>query len=112
MDIPLMSFKREAAAPAGAPPAALVSAEGVCATPANPPRGVTLGITECELVALAGATDRVEIGVDERGQRTAVLTYPTGDRMGIYRFTSGLLTVIDRVPEEPKPPPRRQQRSR
>ena len=108
MDIPLMSFKRDSTpATPKASAEALVGADGACATPAQTPRGVALGMTECDLVALAGPTDRIEIGADERGQRSAVLTYPNGDRAGIYRFTSGLLTVIDRVPEEPKPSSRR-----
>jgi hypothetical protein len=64
-------------------------------------------MSECELVALAGPTDRVEIGVNDRGQRTAVLTYPSGERAGVYRFTEGALSVIDRLPEEPRQPQRR-----
>ena len=109
MDIPLMSFKRDStpAAPR-ASAEALVGADGACVTPAQTPRGIALGMTECDLVALAGQTDRIEIGADDRGQRSAVLTYPSGDRAGIYRFSAGLLTIIDRVPEEPrKEPPRR-----
>jgi hypothetical protein len=109
MDIPLMSFKRDASPSAPQVTAeALVGADGACATPAQPPRGIALGMTECDLVAVAGPTERIEIGADERGQRTAVLTYPSGDRAGIYRFTAGQLTVIDRLPEEPrKEAPRR-----
>lgn len=107
MDIPLMSFKRDAAVPASPQPDMLVSADGACVTPASAPRGIALGMSECELVALAGPTDRVEIGVNDRGQRTAVLTYPSGERAGIYRFTDGTLSVIDRLPEEPRQPQRR-----
>ena len=112
MDIPLMIFKRDSApATPQVTAEALVGADGACATPAQAPRGIALGMTECDLVAVAGPTDRIEIGADERGQRTAVLTYPGGDRAGIYRFTSGQLAVIERVPEEPrKEPPRRRSR--
>jgi hypothetical protein len=60
-------------------------------------------MTECDLVRLAGPADRIEIGANERGQRTAVMTYPQGERAGIYRFTSGVLVSVERPPEPPKP---------
>ena len=61
-------------------------------------------MTECELVRLPGPTDRIEIGANERGQRTAVITYPQGERAGVYRFTSGVLVSVERSPEPPKRP--------
>ena len=89
-----------AAAPAGG----LVGPDGVCSAGSDQPtRGVGLGMTECELVRLAGPADRVEISANERGQRTAVITYPQGERAGIYRFVSGLLVSVERSPEPPKP---------
>lgn len=69
------------------------------------PRGIALQMTECEVVRLAGYTDRVEISANERGQRTVTLTYMTGARPGIYRFVGGRLATMDRVaePEPAKP---------
>lgn len=70
------------------------------------PSGIALQMTECQVVAVAGYTDRVEIGAGPRGQRTVTLTYMTGERPGIYHFTGGRLTSMDRVaePEQPKKP--------
>lgn len=99
---------------------ALVSADGRCAdapaADAAPPggeppavpasRGVTLDMSECDLVRLNGPVDRVELGTNERGERTAVLTYSQGARAGIYRFVSGRLVTIERAGEPlaaPKP---------
>lgn len=75
--------------------------------PAAPPsvvRGIALGMTECEVVSIAGSTDRVEIGTNERGQRATVLTYMSGPRPGIYRFAGGRLTTMERGPEPPPAP--------
>ena len=87
-----------------APAESLVGPDGVCAAaPDQPSRGIGLGMRECELVRLAGPAERVEIGANERGQRTAILTYPQGERAGVYRFTSGVLVSIERSVEPPKP---------
>jgi hypothetical protein len=89
---------------AGAPAEGLVGPDGICAVLSDqPPRGLGLGMTECDLVRLAGPGDRVEIGANERGQRTAVITYTQGERAGIYRFTSGVLVSVERPPEPSKP---------
>lgn len=64
--------------------------------------GVALGMTECEVVQRAGRPERVEIGGDA-GARTAVLTYPVGERAGIYRFAGGRLQSMDRVAEAARP---------
>jgi hypothetical protein len=83
---------------------ALVGPDGVCATISDQtPKGIGLGMTECDLVRLAGPAERVEIGANERGQRTAVITYPQGERAGIYRFLSGVLVSVERAPEPAKP---------
>lgn len=97
-----------------APLDALVGADGSCPAGAGEgTRGVGLGMTECEVVSVMGPTDRIEIAANERGERTAVLTYPQGERGGIYRFNSGLLVSIERLPEAAKPArPQRAQRSR
>lgn len=57
-------------------------------------------MTECDLIAAVGATPKVELGTNERGERTAVLSYAAGDHAGIYRFNSGLLVSIE-APETP-----------
>lgn len=67
------------------------------------PRGVALAMTECEVVRLTGYTDRVEIGADERGRRSVALTYMTGDRPGIYRFSDGRLVSMERIEGLPAP---------
>jgi hypothetical protein len=69
----------------------------------NGPRGISLAMTECQVVGVAGYTDRVEIGVNERGERTVKLTYLSGDRPGIYNFRGGRLATMERVAEPPAP---------
>ena len=79
------------------------------AAPALPPQvrsgpsGVALQMTECEVVRVAGYTDRVEIATNERGQRSVMLTYLGGGRPGIYRFVGGRLASMERVAEPPQP---------
>jgi len=85
------------------------------ATPSAPPpeasgappvrTGVSLGMTECEVVRVLGHTDRVEIATNERGQRSVALTYLTGERPGIYRFVAGQLVSLERAGEAPAPKP-------
>jgi hypothetical protein len=77
----------------------------------NGPRGVALAMTECQVVQLAGYTDRVEIGA-EGGRRSVTLTYMSGARPGIYRFMNGRLVSMERIeglpePKKPKPAPRK-----
>lgn len=71
--------------------------------PAGGPVG--LQMTECSVVRALGTPEKVELGANERGDRKAVLLYSRGERPGLYTFTAGLLTAIDRVdvPEPPKP---------
>jgi hypothetical protein len=66
------------------------------------PSGIALQMTECQVVQVAGYTDRVEIGANERGQRAVTLTYLSGDRPGIYRFIGGRLASMERVAEPPQ----------
>ena len=66
------------------------------------PRGISLAMTECQVVSVAGYTDRVEISANERGERLVTLTYMSGDRPGIYRFRSGRLVSMERVAEPPQ----------
>lgn len=92
-------------------PDAYVAPDGTCpaAETEQVSRGIGLGMSECDLIRLAGPTEKIEIATNERGERTAVITYPQGERAGIYRFTSGQLTTMDRIDESPPPPkqPRR-----
>jgi hypothetical protein len=77
-------------------------------------RNVALQMTECEVVRSLGPPASVQIGANERGDRTATLTYPSAERP-IYVFTGGRLSTIERSAEPPpeptrkKPPPKRQQ---
>ncbi len=103
----------------------LVSADGMCpgmAPPAGPsdanaltdgaagaPRPTTtgtvaLGHTECDVVRGIGAPGSVNLSNNERGDRVAVVTYLQGQRAGIYTFTAGRLTSIERGPEPVAPP--------
>ncbi len=88
---------------------AYVSPDGACAAVAagQEATGVALGMSECQLIHLAGPTNMIDIGTNERGERTVVITYPAGERAGIYRFTSGALVSIEGVPPPAKPPPRK-----
>jgi hypothetical protein len=72
------------------------------------PSGIALTMTECQVVRVAGTTDRVQIGANERGQRTVTLTYMSGDRPGIYNFRDGRLVSMERVevPAQPRKPQR------
>ena len=67
------------------------------------PRGISLAMTECQVVSVAGYTDRIEVSANERGERLVTLTYMSGDRPGIYRFRSGRLVSMERVAEPPAP---------
>jgi hypothetical protein len=65
------------------------------------PTGIALQMTECQVVAVAGYTDRVEISGGPGGQRLVTLTYLSGARPGIYRFVNGRLNTMERVAEAP-----------
>jgi hypothetical protein len=99
----------------------LVGADGQCAmsaseAPAAPPSdgdsaapqaaplvsgGIALQMTECDVVRRAGHPEQLQIGANERGERTVVLTYIRGSRPGVYRFARGRLTTIERAPGAP-----------
>ena len=105
----------------------LVSADGLCpgmAPPAGPSDAnaltdgaagapppsttgtVALGHTECDVVRGIGAPGSVNLSNNSRGDRVAAITYSQGQRAGIYTFTGGRLTSIERGPEpvvQPKP---------
>ncbi len=60
---------------------------------------MALGHTECDVVRGIGAPDNVNISNDPRGDRVAVINWSRGPRAGIYTFTAGRLTSVERGPE-------------
>jgi hypothetical protein len=89
----------------------LVDANGSCPAAAapgsnapGPGEGVGLGMTECEVVARAGPPNSVQLGRNPSGDRTAVISYQSGPRPGIYHFERGRLMQMDRVEVAPPPP--------
>jgi hypothetical protein len=77
------------------------------------PSAVALDMTECDVVKRAGHPEKVDFSTNSRNERTVVLTYVRGPRPGIYSFTAGRLTSIERAPEPPAPPkPQRKPSSR
>jgi hypothetical protein len=75
-------------------------------------RPIVLKMTECDLVGAAGAPQDIQIGANERGDRTVSLEYKAGVHAGIYRFVSGRLVSVERVEGAPaapaqKPPARK-----
>jgi hypothetical protein len=60
---------------------------------------VALGHTECDVVRGIGAPNSVNIESNHRGERVAVVNYLQGPRAGIYTFTSGRLTSVERGAE-------------
>ena len=99
-----------ACAPPAAPQAAAAPGGPNAAQPAAPQPdallggGVALGMSECDVVYRAGPPSSVQLGKSTSGDRTAVLTFMSGPRPGIYHFERGGLVVIDRV-AEPAPQP-------
>ena len=65
--------------------------------------GVALGMSECDVVNRAGAPSAVQIGKNPNGDRTAVLTFNSGPRPGIYHFEAGALMDVERVQTAPAP---------
>ena len=90
---------------ASAVPARLEPESGAGFAPAAPTvvGGIALGMSECEAVRRAGLPSNVSIGVGDKGERKAVLTYLGGTWPGIYTFQSGRLKEIARAPEPAKP---------
>jgi len=99
-------------------PDQMVSADGACPGMAAPGAGanaladgaagspppsttgtVALGHTECDVVRGIGAPDSVNLSSNPRGDRVVVVNYSRGQRAGIYTFTAGRLTSIERGTE-------------
>jgi hypothetical protein len=93
-------------ASAAGPANANALAEGAGSAPVPSTTGtVALGHTECDVVRGIGAPDSFNFSNNGRGDRVAVINYSHGQRAGIYTFTAGRLTSIERNPEavvEPK----------
>jgi hypothetical protein len=88
--------------PGMAPPGGTSNAlaEGAAAAPPPTTTGtVALGHTECDVVRGIGPPESVNLSNNARGDRMAVVTYSRGQRAGIYTFTAGRLTSIERGPE-------------
>jgi hypothetical protein len=84
----------------------LVDAQGQCAAPATQTEtsshGVSLDMTECQVVSILGQPQATEFPSKGSGdQRRVVMTYKTGERPGIYEFTGGRLTGVQRGDEAP-----------
>jgi hypothetical protein len=87
---------------AGAAPLSTESGEAVPMIPA----AIALEMTECDVVKRAGVAEKVDIGANANRERTATLTYINGQRPGIYYFTAGRLSSMERAPEPVAPPPK------
>jgi hypothetical protein len=92
-------------APAGAPADANAMTDGVAGAPPVQGGTVALGHTECDVVRGIGAPDNVNISNNARGDRVAVINWSRGSRAGIYTFTAGRLSSVERG-EEPVAQPK------
>lgn len=81
----------------GGPPAA-VPAPQVTDTNSLLGGGIALGMSECDVVFRAGPPSSVQLGNNPNGDRTAVLTFNSGPRPGVYRFERGQLTELNLAP--------------
>lgn len=86
-------------ASAGVPTNANASSEGRASTAPTTIGNVALGHTECDVVRGIGAPESVNISRNPRGERLAVINFSRGQRAGIYTFTAGRLTSIERGAE-------------
>jgi hypothetical protein len=91
-------------APPGAPDGANALAEGAAGSPPAAGGTVALGHTECDVVRGIGAPDNVSLSNNPRGDRVAVVTWSRGPRAGIYSFTGGRLTSVERGADPVAPP--------
>jgi hypothetical protein len=95
--LPALAPLQSASADAGAGPAPPADAAAV------PGGGVAIGMSECDVVARLGQAAAVNLGRNAGGDRTAVLTFKSGPRPGVYRFAHGRLVEMDEI-EVPPPP--------
>jgi len=97
------------ACPGMAAPGAPADANALTGGPAGSPPptslgSVALGHTECDVVRGIGAPDSVNISNGPSGDRVAVVTWSRGPRAGIYTFTAGRLSSVERGAEPVAPP--------
>jgi hypothetical protein len=86
-------------APPAGPAGANALADGAAASPPVAGGTVALGHTECDVVRGIGAPSNVNLSNNPRGDRVAVVTWSNGPRAGIYTFTGGRLTAVERGAE-------------
>jgi hypothetical protein len=87
-------------APPGTPADANALTDGAAAAPTSRPGAVALLHTECDVVrGIGAAPDNVSLSNNARGERVATLSYSRGPRPGLYTFTSGRLSSVERGPE-------------
>jgi len=67
--------------------------------------GVAIGMSECEVVARMGQPAGINFEKNPNGYRSAILTYKSGQRPGVYRFEGGRLAEMDRIEVPPAPEP-------
>jgi hypothetical protein len=92
-------------APPSGPADANALTDGAAGAPVPPTTGtVALGHTECDVVRGIGAPDSVNLSSNGRGDRVAVVNYSKGPRAGIYTFTAGRLSSVERGPEPVEQP--------
>jgi hypothetical protein len=96
----------DGACPGMAPPGggANALAEGAAGSPPAAGGTVALGHTECDVVRGIGAPDNVNLSNNPRGDRMAVVTWTHSSRAGIYTFTGGRLTSVERGADPVAPP--------
>jgi hypothetical protein len=92
----------EGGCPGMAPPGAPADANASSAAPVAG-SSVALGHTECDVVRGIGAPDSVNVsgGGDAR---VVTVTWLHGARSGIYTFTGGRLTSVEKGPDAGPPP--------
>ena len=91
--------------PGGSPADANALTEGAAGAPIPSTTGtVALGHAECDVVRGIGVPASVNLSNNPRGDRIAVINYSQGQRAGIYTFTAGRLTSIERGPDSAPPP--------
>lgn len=86
------------AAPGGSAEANALT-EGAAGSPPVQGGTVALGHTECDVVRGIGTPDNVNISHNGRGDRMTVINWSRVPRAGIYTFSAGRLTSIERGPE-------------
>jgi hypothetical protein len=64
-------------------------------------------MTECEMVSLSGPPDQINASGSTTSDRRVVMTYLKGEHPGVYTFVSGRLKVMDELPGQARPEPKK-----